>query len=69
MASLAQRTIEILHGVGQPNNHILRERVRNAIIHTRNELIRRSYENHAYVDKIHTQRFKVSHITVNDDDV
>ena len=69
MSSLAQLTSEILHGVGQPNNHTLRERVRNAIIHTRNELIRRSYENHAYVDKIHTQRFKVSLITVNDGDV
>ena len=69
MASIAQLTSEILHGVGQPNNHTLRERVRNAIIHTRNELIRRSYENHAYVDKIHTQRFKVSLITVNDGDV
>lgn len=44
MASIAQLTSEILHGVGQPNNHTLRERVRNAIIHTRNELIRRSYE-------------------------
>ena len=42
MASIAQLTSEILHGVGQPNNHTLRERVRNAIIHTRNELIRRS---------------------------
>lgn len=66
MSSLAQLTSEILHGVGQPNNHTLRERVRNAIIHTRNELIRRSYENHAYADKIHTQRFKVSLITVNE---
>lgn len=44
MSSLSQLTSEILHGVGQPNNHTLRERVRNAIIHTRNELIRRSYE-------------------------
>ena len=69
MASLAQLTSEILHGVGQPNNHTLRERVRNAIIHTRNELIRRSYENHFYVDKIHTQRFRVSLITVNDGDI
>ena len=69
MSSLAQLTSEILHGVGQPNNHTLRERVRNAIIHTRNELIRRSYENHSYVDKIHTQRFRVSLITVNDGDI
>lgn len=44
MASISQLTSEILHGVGQPNNHTLRERVRNAIIHTRNEVIRRSYE-------------------------
>ena len=64
MSSLAQLTSEILHGVGQPNNHTLRERV-----HTRNELIRRSYENHSYVDKIHTQRFRVSLITVNDGDI
>ena len=69
MSSLAQLTSEILHGVGQPNNRTLRERVRNAIIHTRNELIRRSYENHSYVDKIHTQRFRVSLITVNDGDI
>ena len=37
MSSLAQLTSEILHGVGQPNNHTLRERVRNAIIHTCND--------------------------------
>lgn len=68
MASIAQLTSEIAHAYGQPNNHALRETIKNAIIHTRNELIRRSYENHSYVDKILTQRFTVSLVDVNDGD-
>lgn len=69
MASIAQLTSEIVHSLGQPNNHVMRERVKSLIIHTRNEIIRRSYENHAYVDKILTQRFTVSIVDVNDGDV
>ena len=60
MASLSQLISEMAHSVGQPNNHALRENLRLLIIHTRNEVIRRSYENHGYVDKILTQRYKVS---------
>ena len=69
MASLSQLISELAHSVGQPNNHALRENIRLLCIHTRNEIIRRSYENHHYVDKILTQRFKVTLTTVNDGDI
>lgn len=57
---------EFAHSLKQPNNHALRENIKSLIIHTRNEIIRRSYENHNYVDKILTQRFKVSLTDVYD---
>lgn len=60
MASIASLVSEFAHSVGQPNNQALRENIKQLIIHTRNEIIRRTYENHNYVDKILTQRFKVS---------
>lgn len=60
MASLNQLVSELAHSVGQPNNNALRENIKLLIIHTRNEIIRRSFENHGYVDKILTQRYKVS---------
>ena len=69
MASIAQLVSEIAHSVRQPNNKALRENIKLLIIQTRNEVIRRSYENHGYVDKILTQRFKVSLTTVNDGDI
>lgn len=69
MASIAQLVSEMAHAVRQPNNKALRENLRLLIIQTRNEIIRRSYENHGYVDKILTQRFKVSLTTVNDSDI
>ena len=69
MASIAQLVSEFAHSVRQPNNQALRENLKLLIIQTRNEVIRRSYENHAYIDKILTQRFKVSLTTVNDGDI
>ena len=60
---------EIAHAVGQPNNKALRENVKLLIVQTRNEIIRRSYENHSYVDRVLTQRFRVSLTTVNDGDI
>ena len=66
MASIAQLVSEFAHSVGQPNNAALRENIKNLIIHTRNEIIRRSYENHSYIDKVLTQRYKVSLINVLD---
>lgn len=60
---------EVAHSVGQPNNKALRENIKLLIIHTRNEIIRRSYENHGYVDKGLVQRYKVSLIDVNDGEI
>lgn len=69
MASIAQLVSEFAHSLKQPNNKALRENIKLLIIHTRNEVIRRSYENHGYVDKILTQRFKVTLTDVNDGDI
>lgn len=69
MASINQLVSEFAHSVGQPNNRALRENVKLLIIHTRNEIIRRSYENHAYVDKALVQRFVVKLTDVNDGEI
>ena len=69
MASIAQLVSEMAHAVGHPNSKPLRENIKLLILQTRNEVIRRSYENHSYVDKILTQRFAVTLITVNDGDI
>ena len=66
MASLSQVVSEIAHSLGQPNNKALRENVRLLIIQTRNELIRRSYENHGYLNKGLTQRVRVTLTNVTD---
>ena len=60
MASIALIVSEFAHSLKQPNNKALRENIKTLIVHTRNEIIRRSYENHGYIDKGLTQRFKVS---------
>lgn len=69
MASIAQLVSEFAHSVGQPNNTALRENIKLLVIHTRNEIVRRSYENHGYVDKGLVQRFKVSLTEVNDGEI
>lgn len=69
MASIASLVSEIAHAVGHPNNKALRENIRLLIIQTRNEVVRRSYENHSYVDKGLVQRFSVDLIDVNDGDI
>ena len=69
MASLSMLVSEFAHSLGQPNNKALKENIKLLIIHTRNEIIRRSYENHSYVDKVLTQRFKVTLTEVNDGEV
>lgn len=69
MASINQLVSEFAHSLGQPNNKALRENLKLLIVQTRNEVVRRSYENHGYVDKILTQRFEVSLTNVNDGDI
>lgn len=68
MASLSMLVSEIAHSVRQPNNYALKENIKLLLIHTRNELIRRSYENHNYVDKGLVQRFKITLTDVHDGD-
>lgn len=69
MASIAQLVSELAHTCKDPNNKGLREHIKLVICQTRNEVIRRSYENHGYVDKILTQRYKVSLTDVNDGEI
>lgn len=69
MASIAMLVSELAHSIKQPNNKALRENLRILIVHTRNEIIRRSFENHGYVDSALTQRYKVSITDVNDGDI
>ena len=69
MATLSQLISEIAHAVGDPNNVPLRRNIRYAILHTRNELIRRSYETHNQLDKGLHQRFRISIIDVPDGDL
>ena len=60
---------EFAHSLKQPNNNSLRENIKLLIIHTRNEVIRRSFENHGFVDKGLVQRFKVSLTDVYDGEI
>lgn len=69
MASLNQLISEIAHSLSQPNNYALRMNIKGVIIHTRNELIRRSFENHSYVDKSLQYRYAISLTNVNDGDI
>lgn len=69
MASIAMLTSEFAHSLKQSNNKALRENIKLLIIHTRNEIIRRSYENHKYVDRGLTQRFRVTLTDVNDGEI
>jgi len=68
MASIGQLVSEFAHTLGEPNNKGLREHIKLIVAQTRNEVIRRSFENHGYVDKVLVQRYKVSLIDVNDGD-
>lgn len=69
MATLNQLISEIAHAAGSPNTLAVRRNIRQAIIHTRNELIRRSYEQHGYTDKGLEQRFRFEVMSVPDGDV
>lgn len=69
MASIAQLVSEFAHTIGEPNNKGLREHIKLIVAQTRNEVIRRSFENHGYVDRVLTQRYKVSLINVNDGEI
>lgn len=69
MASINQLVSEIAHSVKQPDSVPVRKAIKLAIIHARNNLIRKSYENHNYTDKVLQQRFRISLIDVPDGDI
>ena len=69
MSSLNQLISEIAHSVQQPNSVPVRRAIRQAIIHARNELIRHSYSNHNYTDKVLKQRYRIELQNVVDGDI
>ena len=69
MASIAQVVSELAHTLGEPNNFGLRQHIKLIVTQTRNEVIRHSFENHGYVDKVLTQRYKVSLTDINDGEI
>ena len=69
MASIAQIVSEIAHSVNQADSIPVRRAIKLGIIHSRNELIRKSYGNHNYTDKGLQQRIRVEIIDVPDGDI
>ena len=60
MSSLNQLISEIAHSVQQADSVPVRRAIREGIIHARNELIRHSYSNHNYTDKVLKQKYNVA---------
>ena len=69
MASISQLVSEIAHSVKQPDSIPVRRAIKLGIIHARNELIRHSYTNHNYTDKVLQQRFRLTLTNVPDGDL
>lgn len=69
MSSINQLVSEIAHVAQSPNNIALKRSIKQDIIHYRNELIRKSYNNHNITDKVLQQRFKLTLIDVPDGDL
>lgn len=69
MASINQLVSEIAHSVQQSDSIPVRRAIRLAIIHTRNQLIRQSFEQHKYIDKSIQQSFRISLIDIPDGDI
>jgi len=69
MASINQLVSEIAHSIQQANSVPVRNAIRLAVIHNRNKLIRQSFENHNYIDKVLQQRFRITLVNVPDADI
>jgi len=69
MSSIAQLVSEIAHSVQQADSVPVRRAIKLSIIHSRNELIRKSYDNNKTVDKVLQQRFRLTLIDVPDGDL
>ena len=69
MASINQLVSEIAHSIQQANSVPVRNAIRLAVIHNRNKLIRQSFENHNYIDKVLQQRFRITLVDIPDADI
>ena len=69
MASINQLVSEIAHSLQQADSVPVRRAIRLAVIHTRNQLIRQSFEQHRFIDKSTQQSFRVTLTTIPDGDI
>ena len=69
MASINQLVSEIAHSLQQADSVPVRRAIRLAVIHTRNQLIRQSFEQHRFLDKVTQQAFRITLIDVPDGDI
>lgn len=69
MPTLNQLTSEIAHSIQQQDNVAAKRAIALSIVHSRNQLIRHSYEGHNYIDRGLQQRFRCELIDVPDGDL
>ena len=67
--TLNQLTSEIAHSVQQQDSVPVKRAIKLAILHSRNQLIRHSYEGHNYIDRGLQQRFRCELVNVSDGDL
>lgn len=67
--TINQLTSEIAHSVQQQDSVPVKRAIKLSIIHSRNQLIRHSYENHNYIDRGLQQRFRCELVSVSDGDL
>lgn len=60
MSSINQLISELAHSVQQADSVPVRKALKLSIIHTRNKLVRESFANHKYIDKVLQQRYRLS---------
>ena len=69
MASINQLVSEIAHSLQQADSVPVRRAIRLAVIHSRNQLIRQSFEQHRFLDKVTQQAFKITLTDVPEGDL
>lgn len=67
--TINQLTSEIAHSVQQQDSVPVKRAIKLAILHSRNQLIRHSYEGHNYIDRGLQQRFRCELVSVSDGDL
>lgn len=68
MASINQLVSEIAHSLQQADSIPVRRAIKLGIIHARNDIIRKSYNNHSITDKVLQQKVRLELIDVPDGD-